>query len=337
MNGRHLAGAAILAAVLATGGALLLARAALEPVAPGSVQTAIFTIAPGEPVGGVATRLKRDGLLKSALAFRLLARWRDLERDLQVGEFELSPAMTPGELLDRIVSGQVVTYEVVIPEGFTLAQIADRLAEAGVVDRDAFLAVARAPETAQALRVEGDGLEGYLFPETYRIPRGLSARAVARTLVQEFHRAWAEIAPLARERDFSMRETVTLASIVEKETGAPQERPLIASVFWNRLNRSMRLETDPTVIYGIADFDGNLRRRHLEDRTNPYNTYVISGLPPGPIASPGRAALRAVVEPAESDYLFFVSKNDGTHVFSQTYRDHKRAVDRYQRRGRRRQ
>ena len=335
MSGRSIARAALLAVILATGGALLLAQAALEPVAPGSIQTSIFTVAPGEPVGGVATRLKRDGLLKSALAFRLLARWRDLERDLQVGEFELSPALAPGEILDRIVSGRVVTYQVVIPEGFNLAQIADRLAEAKVVDRDEFLAIARSPETAKVLRVEGEGLEGYLFPETYRIPRGLPARAVARTLVEEFHRVWEEIAPLAQARDFSMQETVTLASIVEKETGAPEERPLIASVFWNRLERSMRLETDPTVIYGIADFDGNIRRRHLEDRTNPYNTYLVPGLPPGPIASPGRAALRAVVEPAESDFLFFVSRNDGTHVFSQTYRDHVRAVDRYQRRGRR--
>ena len=144
-----------------------------------------------------------------------------------------------------------------------------------------------------------------------------------------------EIAPLAEARDFSMKETVTLASIVEKETGAPRERPLIASVFWNRLAKAMRLETDPTVIYGIADFDGNIRRSHLEDRENLYNTYVIRGLPPGPIASPGREALRAVVQPAESDYLFFVSRNDGTHVFSRTYTEHARAVDKYQRRGRR--
>ncbi|MDP7571027.1 MAG: endolytic transglycosylase MltG [Myxococcota bacterium] len=283
----------------------------------------------------VATRLKRAGLLKSALAFRVLARWHGLESALQIGEFELSPAQTPEELLEQIVTGRVVSYEVVIPEGFRLAQIADRLADAGVVDREDFLAVARSPETAATLGVEGETLEGYLFPETYRVPRGLPARAVARVLVEEFHRAWAEIAPLARARDFSMQETVTLASIVEKETGAPAERPLIASVFWNRLDRSMRLETDPTVIYGIADFDGNIRRRHLEDRNNPYNTYVIAGLPPGPIASPGLESLRAVVQPAESDYLFFVSRNDGTHAFSRTYREHTRAVDEYQRRGRR--
>jgi len=335
MRARSVALAALLGVALAGAGALALVRAALEPVAPDSVQTSVFTVSPGEPLGRVAAHLKRDGLLKSALAFRLLARWRGLESALRVGEFELSPALTPGELLERIVAGRVVAYEVVIPEGFSLAQIGDRLAEAGVVDREDFLAFARSPGTAEALGVEGATLEGYLFPETYRIPRGLPPRAVARVLVDEFHRVWTEIAPLAKARDFSMQETVTLASIVEKETGTAEERPLIASVFWNRLDKSMRLETDPTVIYGIADFDGNIQRRHLRDRENPYNTYVIPGLPPGPIASPGRESLRAVVQPAETDYLFFVSRNDGTHVFSRTYPEHSRAVDKYQRRGRR--
>ena len=157
---------------------------------------------------------------------------------------------------------------------------------------------------------------------------------MARVLVDEFHRVWTEIAPLAKARDFSMQETVTLASIVEKETAAPKERPRIASVFHNRLEKNIRLATDPTVIYGIANFDGNLKRRHLEDPSNPYNTYKHPGLPPGPISNPGEAALLAVVEPEDSDYLFFVSKNDGTHVFSKTYAEHERAVDYYQRRRR---
>jgi UPF0755 protein len=134
-----------------------------------------------------------------------------------------------------------------------------------------------------------------------------------------------------------MAKTVTLASIVEKETGAPAERPLIAAVFLNRLRRGMRLETDPSVIYGIADFDGNLRRAHLEDESNPYNTYRIAGLPPGPIANPGRDALVAVVRPAPSDYLYFVSRNDGTHQFSRTFEEHAAAVTRYQRLRARRQ
>jgi UPF0755 protein len=182
------------------------------------------------------------------------------------------------------------------------------------------------------LGLPGPTLEGYLFPETYRFPRRPDPREVARAMVDQFFAAWNPLAAAASKRGLSMHEVVTLASIVEKETGAPQERPLIASVFANRLARRMRLESDPTVIYGIAGFDGNLRRRDLDDVHNPYNTYQIKGLPPGPIASPGAAALRAVVEPADSAYLYFVSQNDGSHVFSRTYREHLKAVDRYQRR-----
>jgi len=149
-------------------------------------------------------------------------------------------------------------------------------------------------------------------------------------MVQQFEETWRGIEPSAVGQKLARHEIVTLASIVEKETSVASERPLIAAVFLNRLKRGMRLETDPTVIYGIENFDGNLRRRDLEDTGNPYNTYRIAGLPPGPIANPGADALRAVVEPAESDYLYFVSRNDGTHHFSRSYREHTDAVNRYQ-------
>ncbi len=152
--------------------------------------------------------------------------------------------------------------------------------------------------------------------------------------MSQFLTVWKELEPRAREQKISMKDLVTLASIIEKETGVAEERPLIAAVFLNRMRRGMRLETDPTVIYGIPNFDGNLRRRDLENPDNPYNTYKIPGLPPGPIANPGRGALEAVLAPATVDSLFFVSKNDGTHVFSDTYADHERRVDEYQRRGR---
>jgi UPF0755 protein len=319
--------ALLLATALAA--AVAAARWALAPrdAAAGEV---VFTVAPGQSLAAVAAGLEREGLVRDARAVVWLARWRQQAEQLHTGEFALSAAMSPAEILEKIVSGRVVTHEVVLPEGITLEQIAERLAGAGIVAREAFLAEARSPATAAALGVEGETLEGYLFPETYRLPRGLSAREVARVLVDQFLRVWREIEPRAARRGFSMREVVTLASIVEKETGAPEERPLIASVFLNRLRRGMRLETDPTVIYGIEGFDGNLRRSDLEDAGNPYNTYRIRGLPPGPIASPGRAALLAVVDPAESDYLYFVSRNDGTHVFSRTYREHTGAVNRYQ-------
>ena len=260
----------------------------------------------------------------------------EYEEQLQVGEYELSGAMPAEEILTILAEGRVKTYEVVIPEGLTAREIALRMGEAGIVGADAFLAVVTAPGSAARHGVEGPGLEGYLFPETYRFPRGLRAEAVVRVLVEHFLVAWAEVADRAAARNLSMRETVTLASIVEKETGAADERPVIASVFHNRLGRGMRLESDPTTIYGIPDFDGNLRRRDLENGENPYNTYKIAGLPPGPIANPGADALRAVVDPAATPYLFFVSRNDGTHVFARSYPEHERNVDRYQRKGRRR-
>jgi UPF0755 protein len=252
---------------------------------------------------------------------------------MQRGEYRLSPAQPPGEILEWIASGRVVEHEVAFPEGLTAAQFAERLAAAGLVERDAFLAVVQDPAAPAQLGVEGSSLEGYLFPETYRFPRGLAPVEIARAMVGQFLAAWAGIEPRARERGLSMRDVVILASLIEKETGAADERPLIASVFLNRLRRGMRLETDPSVIYGIADFDGNLRRRHLEDDANRYNTYRIAGLPPGPIASPGAAALRAVVEPAETQYLYFVSRNDGSHAFSKTYAEHLAAVNRHQRNG----
>jgi len=322
--------------VLALLGAAAIAgslRWGLSP-ALASAPPAIFDVRPGASLGQVARDLESRGLIRSAVALKLLARYRQLDGALQVGEYELSAALAPAEILTRIVEGRVVVYEVVIPEGLTAARIALRLEAAGLSNAADFSSFAFDPASAGSLGVEGATLEGYLFPETYRLPRGLGVREIAEVLVGQFLEVWREIEPQARLQDLSMLEVVTLASIVEKETAMPDERPLIASVFRNRLMRGMRLETDPAVIYGISDFDGNLRRRDLENAENPYNTYQIPGLPPGPIANPGADALRAVVNPAESDYLFFVSRNDGTHVFSKTYSEHVRAVDRYQRKRR---
>jgi len=312
---------------------LALALAAGRSLAPsgGGAGDVLFVVPPGASLGAVARALEAAGLVHSHLAVEALGRLRGVASELRAGEYALSPTLSPAEILQRIVEGRVRTLEVVIPEGFTAEEIAQRLAQGGLGDAEAFLAAVRDPEFAASLGVEGTSLEGYLFPETYHLARGLGARDVVRTLVAEFLRMWPEIEPDARARRLSMRETVTLASIVEKETGAPDERPLIASVFHNRLARRMRLESDPTTIYGIPGFDGNLRRTDLEDGKNPYNTYRIPALPPGPIANPGRAALRAVVKPADSDYLYFVSRNDGTHAFSRSYDDHAREVHRYQR------
>ncbi len=334
MRPARLAAALGLMALLAVGaGAAALAWLLSPPGASG--EPIAVELPDGASLGTIARRLEEAGAVRNARAFEALARWHGVADRLRAGEYDLAPTLSAGEVLDRIRRGAVRTYRVSVPEGLTAAEIADRLAAQGLADREAFLAVVRSPEAARELGVEGDGLEGYLFPETYQIARGLSPRAIAGTMVAQFLGVWEPLAARAAERGLGMRQAVILASIVEKETGAPEERPLIAAVFLNRLRRGMRLETDPTVIYGIADFDGNLRRAHLEDDSNPYNTYRIPGLPPGPIANPGEAALRAVVEPADAKYLYFVSRNDGTHVFSRTFREHAAAVERYQKRRRR--
>jgi UPF0755 protein len=323
--------ALVIAALLVAAAIAGTANWMLSPLM-GSAPDAIVYVRAGASLGEVAYELESRGLVRSAIAFKWLARYRKQAGDLQVGEYRLSAALAPEEILSRIVEGRVATYEVVLPEGLTAAQVALRLEAAELADAGDFTVVVQDPASAAVLGVEGSTLEGYLFPDTYRLPRGLASRDVAQVLVDRFFEVWREIEPRARDQKLSMREVVTLASIVEKETAASDERPLIASVFRNRMKRGMRLETDPAVIYGIPNFDGNLRRRDLEDTGNPYNTYIIPGLPPGPIANPGAEALRAVVNPAESDYFFFVSRNDGTHVFSTTYREHVLAVDKYQRR-----
>ncbi|MFO0690757.1 MAG: endolytic transglycosylase MltG [Myxococcota bacterium] len=313
-------------------------RWALAPVSAagaGSAAPTYFEIEKGDGFATVARKLEARGLIRSALALRAWVRLEALESKLKVGEYELEPGLSPPEIASILASGRVRTHAVVIPEGSRAVDIADRLAAEGLADREAFLAVVFDPDSAERFEVPGPTLEGYLFPDTYRFAKGLSAEEIARAMVAEFRAVYRELRREAPTTTLSMRELVTLASIVEKETGSPQERPLIAAVFLNRMRLGMRLETDPAVIYGIEGFDGNLRRVHLEDEANPYNTYRIPGLPPGPIASPGREAMRAVLEPAESPFLYFVSRNDGSHVFSKSYRDHARAVVEFQKRRRR--
>jgi len=320
----------ILGAAVAGSAAYWLSRA-LEPVAA-EAESVIFDVPAGATLKAIARDLQAADLIRDARAVEILARYRELGSALKAGEYRLSAASTPDEILDTLAAGRVATYELVIPEGFTAAMIAARLGSTGLGDADEFATWVSSPTAAAAHGIVGPNLEGYLFPDTYHLPHGLDARELAAVFVDRFKQVWDEVSAKRPKSSLDLRETVILASIVEKETGAPHERPLIASVFLNRMKLGMRLETDPTVIYGIPDFDGNLRRRDLENRNNSYNTYVIPGLPPGPIASPGRDALVAVFEPAKSEYLFFVSQNNGTHQFSRTYREHELAVNRFQKR-----
>lgn len=296
----------------------------------------IISVVPGESFGVLAKKLKKAGIITSDAHFKFLARIKGDDKRLKAGEYALAPTMTPLEVLDTLVNGKVLLHRLTIPEGYTIDQIAAEVELAGLSSAEAFALKAGNNEYVTKLGLPGPTAEGYLFPDTYYFPKGVSAGGIIEKMVDSFHTVFTDAwKARARELDLSVHETVTLASIIEKETGDPAERPVIASVFHNRLKKRMRLESDPTVIYGIEDFDGNITRRHLSAPT-PYNTYVIRGLPPGPIANPGRATLEAALFPEKTDYLFFVSKKDGTHYFSSNIKEHNRAVRKYQLRRRRR-
>jgi len=290
----------------------------------------IVSVAPGESFGMLSARLEKAGVIVSDIRFKILARLSGDDKRLRAGEYALSAAMTPMEIIDILASGKVLLHRLTIPEGYTIDQVAAEVEKAGLASAEEFSRLARDPSMVTELQLDGPSLEGYLFPDTYHFPREVSARGIITTMASAYQSLVTdEWRNRARELDLSMHDIVTLASIIEKETGDPSERPIIASVFHNRLKKRMRLESDPTVIYGIESFDGNITRRHLSSAT-PYNTYVIRGLPPGPIANPGRAALEAALYPAKTDYLFFVSKKDGTHYFSKNIAEHTEAVRKYQ-------
>jgi len=278
----------------------------------------------------IANNLERDGVIRSAGSFVFAASLLGAYRKVKAGEYELSGSMAPIEILRTLVGGKVKNYLFTVPEGYSVREVAALLEGAGFADGDEFVARAFDPALASALGVQGSTLEGYLFPDTYHLIRGLSADEIIRLMVERFKSVYLPaIEKAAAQRGMSMRKVVTLASIIEKETGASGERRTISAVFHNRLNKGIRLQSDPTVIYGIEGFDGNLKKTHLRSN-NPYNTYRHYGLPPGPIANPGKDSLEAAVNPEKADYLYFVSKNDGTHYFSKSLKEHNIAVGIYQ-------
>jgi UPF0755 protein len=299
------------------------------PVTPPGVQR--VKIAPGSALPRIALQLAEAGVIGDAERFARLTRWREATQKIKAGEYEFVTAATPGEILDRLIAGDVIKIRITIPEGFTLREIATRVASAGIGTTEQFLRAVRAPDRLQKLGVPGPSLEGYLFPETYTVTTTTTPEEVARAMVAQFERQLTpELLATANARGLDRHALVTLASIVQKEAGSDDEMPLIAGVFHNRLRKGMRLQADPTVIYGISNFNGNLTRRDLTTPT-PYNTYTRAGLPPGPIASPGLAALRAAAEPAPTQALYFVARGNGRHEFNVTLEAHNRAVNRYQR------
>jgi len=291
---------------------------------------ALITVMPRQPLKTTADMLFHSEIIRSPFYFYLYARGFGYDRRIQAGEYLLSGAMTPKQILEIMAGGKTYLYKITIPEGYGLKEIAVVFSGAGLVSESLFLRAARDPQLCHGWKIEADTAEGYLFPDTYYFPRGVSAEKVLSAMIQRFRQVFTpEMAEQAEKAGLSIHQAVTLASIIEKETGSDSERPIVSSVFHNRLKRRMRLESDPTVIYGLDHFDGNITRRHLTTPT-PYNTYTRQGLPPGPIACPGAKSLLAAVYPAQSEFLFFVSRQDKTHQFSRTWDEHLKAVSRYQ-------
>src|SRR3989339_190656 len=300
-----------------------------KPFRPGSPEQTL-TILPGQSLKAIAEHLENQSIISNKFYFSIYTKIKKAGKKLQAGEYVLSGSKSPEEILDILVSGRVKLYRVTLPEGVTIKEIAGLIQKEGLCDSEKFTALCQNPALIKKLEIQALSLEGYLFPDTYFFSRQNTCEDIIIAMAGRFKAVFTEARQKrAKEMGFSIHEILTLASIIEKETGAAAERPLISSVFHNRLKKNMRLESDPTVIYGIEDFDGNIKKTHLQTRTE-YNTYQITGLPPGPIASPGALSLEAALYPAESRYLFFVSKNDTTHYFSETFEEHKKAVTRYQ-------
>lgn len=285
----------------------------------------------GKTLQEIGSLLEREGLVINAQAFVALAALKGEAHRIRAGIYRLEAPSCTLDLLDRLVGGRVELYKVTIPEGWNLHQVAQRLGGMGLVDPQGFLRKATDPVYAsELLGFKASSLEGFLFPDTYLFPPGTTDQSILQTMVKHFDKAFpSEFRSRLLELGWDLLQAVTLASLIEKETCAPEERALVSGVFHKRLRVGMKLESDPSVIYGLDKFNGDLRKSHLLI-PHPYNTYVFPGLPPGPICSPGKEALRAALFPADTDYLFFVSRNDGTHHFSSTLGQHLKAVSRYQ-------
>jgi len=321
-------GLALALVVLGSVGGWLWFRAAVSPVESVSREVVVSVPAGTSPVR-IGRLLKKAGVIRSPQAFLILVGLKNAHGRLLAGEHRLDPSFSASQILEALVKGRFLLRRLTVPEGLTLEQVAARVAQAGLADEEAMRRLFNDAAFIRELGLAADNLEGYLFPETYYFAAGTSPREIARAMVRRFLAVWKGLEDKAGRQGMDQNTVVTLASMVERETGQPSERPLIAAVFLHRLKLGMRLESDPTVIYGLPAYDGNLTRKDLETYS-PYNTYRIAGLPPGPIASPGLESLKAVLYPAKVNYLFFVSKNDGSHQFSRTKAEHLRAVKRYQ-------
>lgn len=288
----------------------------------------IFVVHNGETFGRINQRLYQDGLIPDKRLFHYYAKYNHLMTKFRAGSFTITKGSSLTQVLDTLVYGQPNLTSITIPEGKNLYEIAKLFGASGITTEEDFLKAVQHPDFISKLAIQATNLEGYLYPETYRFAPNTPANSVVKSMIDLFNERTKDI---NFDHPFlNKHQVVILASMVEKETGAKFERPAIAGVFTNRLKKRMRLESDPTTIYGIwSRYTGNIKKSDLLEVT-PYNTYKIPALPQGPISNPSLEAIKAVLNPEQHEYLFFVSKNDGTHVFTKNYGDHSNAVKDYQ-------
>lgn len=305
----------------------------ISPV--GSGQEKILTIERGQSLNAIAVKLYEEKLIKSAFYFKLAAKIKRCENKIKFGEYKISPKNSAIQILNQIVEGRIYMHLVTIPEGFTIEQIAQRLSKENIVDKEEFLVLAKNNTNIEINGYTPPTLEGYLFPDSYFFPKGLTAAEVISTFINKFKE---KIIPLYEEAKkqnnklMSLDDIIKLASIVEAEAKLDKERPVIASVYYNRLNKKILLQCDATIQYVLEKRKINIDYNDLSMDT-PYNTYLYPGLPPTPIGNPGTASVNAVLFPAKTQYLYFVRNDkagDGSHIFSKTYEEHLKAIDKYQ-------
>jgi UPF0755 protein len=293
-------------------------------------ETVTVDIPKGTSFLGSVDLLEDAGLVKNKYLFYALVLAKNARVKIRAGEYELSTSMSPLDIINKLVKGDIISYDVTIPEDFTVAEIAARLASFKLVDEKAFVSLCEDAKFVASLGIEGRSAEGYLYPDTYTFDKTIGAKEIIKSMVKLF---WKNFTPEMRERaaELGMKipQVVTLASIIGKESGFKDEKPLVSAVFHNRLKKGMRLQSDPTAVYDLWSVTKVVKKKHLLKNT-PYNTYLINGLPPGPIANPAIDSLQAALYPAPVNYLYFVSNNDGSHNFSSSLAAHNRAVLKYQ-------
>jgi len=300
---------------------------------PATTGNIVIIVEKGLSPKRIARILKDNQLIKQSCPFELAYSLYYYPHSLKAGEYQFSLPVTPRKIMLDLISGRVLLHILTIPEGLTYLEISELLTARNFPLIGSLVEACRDTSLIADLDPEAPDLEGYLFPDTYYFARGVRAEDVVKTMVEEFKKNFGqEERERARTLKMSVRQVVTLASLIEKETGQPEEKPLISAVFHNRLRLKMKLDCDPTIIYALKlenRYNGNIRRadKNLNSR---YNTYLYPGLPPGPICNPGRNSIQAALYPADVDYLYFVSRNDGSHVFNRSYAEHQLAVKKFQ-------